>query len=255
MLILQVRTHSNSASDAQDSLAAQFHVAVEQILESNHAISVQLRALVVQQTLNGNIASDTTNANAPTDPALLNDDNLVADCDSRTSKPSSSSPKSTPTSPATTFSSAGAWKTSLVAKDRVDAASIRSTATTASMRSFKEALRSSRVYRRVRRQGRNSDSVFSLESSEKGCSWSMFSHLSLGDLSISEISVIELPICLSDLWDATPYLVESRFSSHGKSSASSRAKWPSKGRKYLWSQLSPDEQARQTTPPAEPVDR
>jgi hypothetical protein len=51
----------------------------------------------------------------------------------------------------------------------------------------------------------------------------------LGELSISEISVIELPICLSDLWDATPFRLESSVSRPRKSSASLKLKWSSKG--------------------------
>jgi hypothetical protein len=51
----------------------------------------------------------------------------------------------------------------------------------------------------------------------------------LGELSISEISVIEFPICLSDLWDATPFRLESSVSCPRKSSASLKLKWSSKG--------------------------
>jgi ankyrin repeat protein len=212
VLTLRTRTHSNSASDAQDSLSEQLHIAVEQILESNRAISVQLRELIAQRSPNDDVAFDTTNAN------------LV------TSDPSPDSAEFMPTSPTTTSSSDGSWRTSLFAKDRGDAASIRSTATTASMRSFKEALRTSPVYKRLRRKGRDSDSVFSVESSEKGCAWSMLSDRSLGELSISEISVIELPICLSDLWDPAPYRVESASTVTSRRKSSTKAKWSSRGR-------------------------
>jgi hypothetical protein len=40
----------------------------------------------------------------------------------------------------------------------------------------------------------------------------MMSDLSLGELSIAEIWVIELPICLSDLWDPEPFRMDSTVS-------------------------------------------
>jgi ankyrin repeat protein len=231
-----VCTRSNAASDAQDNLAEQLHVAVQQILNANHAISVQLRELIAQRSPNEDVpfttdTTDTTDANVPIDSALPTDDNLAAYRDALPPNPSDSTPESIPTSPSTPLSSAGSWRTSLFAKDRDDdAASIRTTATTASMRSFKEALRTSPVYKRLRRKGRDSDSVFSVESSEKGCAWSMLSDLSLGELSISEISVIELPICLSDLWDPAPYRVESASTVSSRRKSSARVNWSSRGR-------------------------
>ena len=52
----------------------------------------------------------------------------------------------------------------------------------------------------------SSGSVFSNDSSgTKGVAWSILSDMSLGDLPISEISVLELPISLSDLYDPIPY--------------------------------------------------
>ncbi|KAF8459991.1 hypothetical protein BDZ91DRAFT_851794 [Kalaharituber pfeilii] len=101
-----------------------------------------------------------------------------------------------------------------------DAASFRTAATsrsTLSLRSirstlslFMDELRDSRPYKRIKRWGISDDSfsAFSSRSSTRGCSWSMRSDMSLGDLAISEISVIMLPICLSDLWDSEPYQAE-----------------------------------------------
>jgi ankyrin repeat protein len=235
VLMLRVRTHSNSAAEAQDSLA-QLHVAVEQILESNqqiresnqqiresnHAISVQLRELIAQRRPNDDGAPDTTETNHTTDREPL--------------RPNPS-PESLPTSPSITASSAGSRRMPVFDND--DAASFMTAATSFSMRSirsvipsFRETLENSRVYKRMRRRGRDSDSIVTLESSERGCSWSMLSDRSLGELSIAVIWVIELPICLSDLWDPEPFRVDSTSITTVSvpRRSSSRLNWSTKGR-------------------------
>jgi ankyrin repeat protein len=236
VLILVMHTRSHSAAEAQDSLA-QLHVAVEQILESNqqiresnHAISFQLRELIAQRSLNDNSAPDTTHT-LVTDADLPTETNDATD---RHPLPPHPSPESLPISPSVTASSAGSRRTSIF--DSSDAASFMTAATSFSMRSirssFRDALENSPVYKRVRRRGRDSESILTLESSERGCSWSMFSDLSLGELSIADIWVIELPICLSDLWDPEPFRVESisitTVSAPRRSS--SRLNWSTKGR-------------------------
>jgi hypothetical protein len=98
--------------------------------------------------------------------------------------------------------------------------------------SFRETLENSRVYKRMRRRGRDSESIVTLGSSERGCSWSMLSDLSLGELSIADIWVIELPICLSDLWDPEPFRVDSTSITtvSAPRRSSSRLNWSTKGR-------------------------
>jgi ankyrin repeat protein len=212
VLMLRMRTHSQTAAEAQDSLA-RLHVAVEQILESNHAISVQLRELIAQRSPNDDGAPDTTDR----EPLRPNP-----------------SPESLPASPSVTASSAGSRRKPVFDND--DAASFMTAATSFSMRSirssFRDALENSRVYNRARRRGRDSESILTLESSERGCSWSMLSDLSLGELSIADIWVIELPICLSDLWDPEPFRVASTSITTVSvpRRSSSRLNWSTKGR-------------------------
>ena len=123
-----------------------------------------------------------------------------------------------------------------------DQASIRTNATSFSIRSvrsiipsFADELFSSREYKRFRNRPRtDSDaaSVFSKDSkATKGDRWSILSGISLGDLSISEISVLELPICLSDLYDSEPY-TETEPTKHSPSinQRRGRLRWSSGGR-------------------------
>jgi ankyrin repeat protein len=228
-----MHAHSHTAAEAQESLA-QLHSTVEQILESNHAISVQnhtlsaqnhaisvqLRELIAQRSLNDDVEPDTTE-NLPTETI-------------HAAHPPHPGPESLPTSPSVTASSAGSRRTSIF--DNEDAASFMTAATSFSMRSirssFRDALENSRVYKRVRRRGRDSESILTLESSERGCSWSMLSDLSLGELSIADIWVIELPICLSDLWDPEPFRVDSTSITtvSAPRRSSSRLNWSTKGR-------------------------
>ena len=81
-----------------------------------------------------------------------------------------------------------------------------------SMSTLSKDLLSSRPYKRLvtnrnRRRLENSnyaESVFSVDtksSTKGGQTWSMLSDMSLGALSISQIAVLELPICYSDLPD------------------------------------------------------
>ena len=71
-------------------------------------------------------------------------------------------------------------------------------------------VRKSRPYRRIKaiRSGRNASTLssFSLNSvPTRGGSWTILEAISLGDMSISELSVLELPIDCSDVWDSGLY--------------------------------------------------
>jgi serine/threonine-protein phosphatase 6 regulatory ankyrin repeat subunit A len=139
----------------------------------------------------------------------------------------------------------------LYSGSRGDAASIMSNSSSLSKRSMRsirsvramipslqDALKNSRAYRRLYHRGGldNSDSQslsgFSIESREKGCSWSMLSDLSLGDLSLSNIAVIELPIYMTDLYDPRPYvLIAKQVDVHSPGSSTNfKLKWSSRGR-------------------------
>ncbi|KAF8459322.1 hypothetical protein BGX38DRAFT_1147957 [Terfezia claveryi] len=109
-----------------------------------------------------------------------------------------------------------------------------------SLQSFTRELFRSRAYKRLnsRRAGAGSsaESIYSKSSSAtKGDRWSMLSDISLGALAISEISVLELPICGSDLYDSQPYdLAEEATSARRPNGIHAQRRgvlpWPSRGR-------------------------
>jgi len=110
--------------------------------------------------------------------------------------------------------------------------SVRSTNRTM-LPSFTDDLKNSRPYKRVQlwRVGLDHHSSSSFTSSTgKGGSWSMLSEMSLGDLSISEISVFQLPINISDLWDKSPYERFPMAPSRLQPSGSLQSNWSSRGR-------------------------
>jgi len=187
---------------------------VEKILESNVETSIQLRALISRQP----------NEPSGHDPATSGH-NI--------------GPGTNPTSDASSSNSA-TGRTSRLSVDQNDKASIRTTGTSfssQSVQSFTRELFRSRAYKRLnhRRAGANSaGSIYSKDSSAtKGDRWSMLSDISLGDLAISEISVLELPICGSDLYDSQPYVLAEEAASAGKGANAQRRgvlPWPSRGR-------------------------
>jgi ankyrin repeat protein len=206
VLIIQLRFHSRSSAEAQDSLARLQNEMELETIDETSAQNLKIRQSqnALPQQFSGH-ASD------------------------------QASPDPIPASASTT----GSWKPSMSDKD--DAASIKSTDTTFSVGSnrsvvpsFQDTLNNSRPYKRASQRGRDKDSVFSVDSSEKGHAWSMLSDISLGDLSISDLADLELPICLSDLWDPEPYRVAAAaaaaapISTPHKSAA--RRKWSSRGR-------------------------
>ena len=96
--------------------------------------------------------------------------------------------------------------------------------------SFTEDLQKSRVYKRARDfcrgGGSSSHSVISSDtSSVKGDTCSM---LSMGELSISEISELYIPVCWSDLHDPTPFQQTSATTSK-QGQGSLKSKWFSRG--------------------------
>ena len=165
------------------------HDLVEKIAESNFETSAQLRELISRPGLH--------------DVASI--DSSVATAEQSTDNTASSS------------ASGSGCATSF---DHSDGASIRTNATSFSIRSlrsiipsFTDELSRSRAYKRLRHRtpalaDPDAASIFSKDSKATGGDrWSMLSDISLGALSISEISVFELPICLSDLYDSEPYKV------------------------------------------------
>jgi len=100
---------------------------------------------------------------------------------------------------------------------------------------YLEDLKESRAYKRLRHFGRGIDidsSTESVFSSDSGCStghWSMLSDITLGDLSISQIAVLNLPINLADVSNPEPF--QDRLSMETpRSHLMPRRIWSSRGR-------------------------
>ena len=161
---------------------------VEKIAESNFETSIQLRELIRRPGQH----DAPSIYSAPTSDENADNDNTVSINIASSSASGSTVP--------------------------LDQASIRTSATSFSMRSirsmipsFTDELFRSRAYKvRLRHRSDCTDSdaasVFSKDSKATiGDRWSMLSDISLGELSISEVSVLELPICLTDLYDSEPY--------------------------------------------------
>ena len=123
-------------------------------------------------------------------------------------------------------------------RDNSDNASIMSKRSTFSLRlvppSYMKDLKASRAYKRLRHFGReiesSSESVFSLGSCCSTGNWSMLSDITLGDLSVSQIAVLNLPIDLSDV--SNPESFQDRLSMETPRSPKSRSKRSSRGRMH-----------------------
>ena len=121
-----------------------------------------------------------------------------------------------------------------------DAASMGTTATSdgtlyirsvrSMLPSFTDNLKNSTAYKRAPLWGAGFDyqtSSFFTNSTYEGWSWSMLLDMGLG-LSISEISAVELPVQLHDVWDSSLY--ESAPPSPRQFSCRLKPKWSSRGR-------------------------
>jgi len=170
---------------------------VAQILESNHAISVQLRELIAGRS---DFPAGESNAAAVLPPPPREED-------------------------------AASMITTATSRRTLSIRSTRSI--TSLLPSFTEDLKNSRAYKRAQLRGVGFDYQTSssfTSSTYKGKSWSMLSDMSLGDLFISEISVFELPVHLSDLWDASMYKIVPPAPRWRHSPRPSKLKWSSRGR-------------------------
>jgi ankyrin repeat protein/uncharacterized coiled-coil protein SlyX len=207
--------YSQSTSEANESLA-ELHEVVQRMED-------QLRALIEHQNHTDDASNTTTvshneNPSIPATPELHESDGN--DIVGASELASSSASIRTASSASTSHRPM---------RNQDDAASIISTSSYFSARSFRsnrtvrsiktslqESLEKSRVYKRLHRREALDDSQsisgFTRASSVKGCNWSMLSNMTLGDLSVSDIAVLELPLYLSDLYDAEPYVSSKRSS-------------------------------------------
>ncbi|KAF8423333.1 hypothetical protein EV426DRAFT_717588 [Tirmania nivea] len=108
--------------------------------------------------------------------------------------------------------------------DSSDNASIISKRSTLSLRfgrpTYIEDLKASRAYKRLRHFGlgadASSDSVLSFDSAYSVGNWSMLSDITLGNLSVSAIAVLNLPIGLADISNPEPFQGLSSTDTHSR---------------------------------------
>jgi ankyrin repeat protein len=239
---------SHSLAEANESLA-NLHGAVQRILESNQIImesnqtmNIQLGELMARRSHPlGDGAHTTFKINSPFVPATAQ---LGDSSTSHTAGPSSLGSSST-----TITTGFVAGNRSMSSRNQSDSASIMSSSSAFSKRStlsirsvwtmiapLQDVLKNARAYKRLYHRGGLDDSDsqslsgVSLDSRDKGCSWSMLSDMSLGDLSIAEIAVLELPIYMTDLYDPRPYVLTARPSTGDPSSPDFKMKLSSRGR-------------------------
>jgi len=102
---------------------------------------------------------------------------------------------------------------------------------------YLEDLKESRAYKRLRHFGRGIDidssaeSVFSADSGGSTGNWSMLSDITLGDLSVSQIAVLNLPIELADVCNPEPFQGQLAMETP-RSPSKSRSKRSSRGRMH-----------------------
>jgi len=178
---------------------AKFQEQTTKVLQSNHTHSVMLQELISRQE----------------DQARENTSNLAGP-----TVPTTSSPGNRP----------------FDGYDNSDNASIISKRSTLSLRlgrsDYMEDLKASRAYKRLRHFGRGIDSsAESVFSFDTGCSaghWSLLSDITLGDLSVSEIAVLNLPINLADVSNPEPF--QAQLSMETSRSPKPQTKRSSRGR-------------------------
>ncbi|RPB25033.1 hypothetical protein L211DRAFT_134911 [Terfezia boudieri ATCC MYA-4762] len=99
---------------------------------------------------------------------------------------------------------------------------------------FMEDLKASRAYKRLRYFGLGTDSsshsVLSFDSACSTGNWSMLSDITLGDLSVSQIAVLNLPIDLTDVSNPEPFQAQLSMETLHHPKSRVRSKRSSRGR-------------------------
>jgi len=210
-------TTTTEASEKQAKLQEQ----TTKVLQSNHEHSVLLRELISRQEEQVQALGNIRSTLASSDIRDRSNTSTLGGTDSST----------VPTRPSSAGSQPSAYR------ENPDNASIMSKRSTFSLRlgrpDYLEDLKESRAYKRLRHFGRGIDSTAeSVFSSDSGCStgnWSILSEITLGDLSVSEIAVLNLPIDLSDVSNPEPF--QDRLSRETpRNPAKPRTKRSSRGR-------------------------
>ncbi|KAF8455167.1 ankyrin repeat-containing domain protein [Terfezia claveryi] len=186
-----------------------------EILQSNHAHSVLLRDLISRQDEQARILEEFRDRDRSNTSTLRGTGSSTA---------------------STSQSSAGSCPSDY--RNNSDNASIMSKRSTLSFRfrrpDYMEDLKASRAYKRLRYFGlgtdSSSDSVLSFDS---GCStgnWSMLSDITLGDLSVSQIAVLNLPIDITDVSNPEPFQLQLSMETLHHPKSRVRSKRSSRGR-------------------------
>ena len=209
-------TTTAEASEAQVKLQEQ----TNELVQSNHAHSVLLRELISRQEEHTRALDDIR--------SCFND-----------SGGSIGPPSTQSTAPSPPISSAPSSVGSHLSANSENA-SIMSKRSTLLLRlgrpDYLEDLKASRAYKRLRHFGRGIDidssaeSVFSSDSGGSTGHWSMLSDMTLGDLSVSQIAVLNLPIDLADISNPEPFLEPSATETHHSNRPKPRRIWSSRGR-------------------------
>ena len=192
-------TTTAEASESQAKLREQS----TEILQSNHIHSVLLRELIGRQEELISIQKEQAQA-------LENIQSSPASTVGSTSPPPATCPA---TSSAPSFAPSFAGPCPSDYRDNSDNASVMSQRSTLSLRlrrpDYLADLKASRAYKRLRYFGlgidSSSDSVLSFDSACSNGNWSMLSDMTLGDLSVSQIAVLNLPIYLADVSNPEPF--------------------------------------------------
>jgi len=208
-LTLYICICSTTTTEAAENQAKLLQEQTTEILQSHHAHSVLLRKLISRLD---NIQSSLTGSAGSTHPSSGPSSALSS------AAPSTGSPSDN--------------------RGNSDNASIMSKRSALSLRlgrpAYIEDLKASRAYKRLRHFGlgidSSSDSVLTFDS---GCSvgnWSVLSDMTLGDLSISQIAVLNLPIGLTDVCNPEPFLESGSAETHRSSHPRPRRIWSSRRR-------------------------
>ncbi|RPB25035.1 ankyrin [Terfezia boudieri ATCC MYA-4762] len=218
MLTIITCTTTTEASGAQERISRaqeRLQDLCLEILQSNHAHSVLLRDLISRQDEQARILEEFR------DRDRLNTSTLV----SIGSTTASTSPFSADSHPSNY-------------RDNPSNASIMSKRSTLSLRlrrpDFMEDLKAARAYKRLRYFGlgidSSSDSVLSFDSACSTGNWSMLSDITLGDLSVSQIAVLNLPIELTDISNPEPFQAQLSMETLHHPKSRVRSKRSSRGR-------------------------
>ncbi|KAI5803537.1 ankyrin repeat-containing domain protein [Peziza echinospora] len=185
----------STTAEATASLV-QLQEAVRQVMETNHRISesnrrieLQLRELIAHRSQHQEAFSSTATLSFP-DSGIDTFPSLSLNLDAQSLR-----------SPL--FKQSGQNNIHKRDGDNATIKTVSSYRSILSIRSLQTELDNSRVYRwakaRANRYHSDASSLYSVNSRKTG-SWSMLSDISLVGLSISQISVIDLPISIHELW-------------------------------------------------------